>query len=37
MIRRKFYPDTLTVNGNWRVIYKFEEKNAILINYLDYH
>ena len=28
---------SVTVNGNWRVIYQFEEKNAILVNYLDYH
>ncbi|MBX9586842.1 MAG: type II toxin-antitoxin system RelE/ParE family toxin [Gammaproteobacteria bacterium] len=28
---------SVTVNGNWRVIYKFEGGNAQLIDYLDYH
>jgi proteic killer suppression protein len=28
---------SVTVNGNWRVIYKFEGGHAILIDYLDYH
>ena len=25
------------VSGNWRLIYKFEGSNAILVDYLDYH
>jgi len=28
---------SVTVNGNWRVIYKFENQNAVLVDYLDYH
>ena len=28
---------SVTVNGNWRVIYQFEGNDAILVNYLDYH
>ena len=28
---------SVSVNGNWRVIYKFEQGNAILVDYLDYH
>lgn len=28
---------SVTVNGNWRVIYRFENHDAILVNYLDYH
>ncbi len=32
---KNFY--SVTVNGNWRVIYKFEGKDAILVDYLDYH
>lgn len=31
----KFY--AVTVSGNWRLIFGFEGKNAILVNYLDYH
>lgn len=27
----------VSVNGNWRLVFKFEEGNAILVNYLDYH
>ena len=26
-----------TVNGNWRVIFKFENDNIVLVDYLDYH
>jgi len=33
--RRGYY--SVTVNGNWRVIYAFEGENAILVDYLDYH
>lgn len=28
---------SVTVNGNWRIIYGFEGTDAILVNYLDYH
>jgi len=28
---------SVSVNGNWRIIYKFEKGDAILIDYLDYH
>jgi proteic killer suppression protein len=32
---KEFY--SVTVNGNWRIIFKFEDKHAILVDYLDYH
>ncbi len=25
------------VSGNWRVTFKFEDENAIMVDYLDYH
>lgn len=28
---------SLTVNGNWRIIFKYEDGNAYVVNYLDYH
>lgn len=28
---------SVSVNGNWRVIFKFVNGNAIEIDYLDYH
>lgn len=28
---------SLTVNGNWRVIFQFENADVILVDYLDYH
>jgi len=28
---------SVTVNGNWRVIFKFTRDGAELVNYLDYH
>ncbi len=28
---------SLTVNGNWRIIFKFEQGNAYVVDYLDYH
>lgn len=28
---------SVSVNGNWRIIFKFEGEDAVLINYLDYH
>ena len=28
---------SVTVNANWRIIYKFENNHAILVDYLDYH
>ena len=27
----------VTVNGNWRVIFRFEQGNATDIDYIDYH
>ncbi|MCL1927133.1 MAG: type II toxin-antitoxin system RelE/ParE family toxin [Syntrophorhabdaceae bacterium] len=27
----------LKVSGNWRLTFRFEEKNAYLVNYQDYH
>ena len=27
----------VTVNGNWRVMFRFDGEDAILVNYLDYH
>jgi toxin HigB-1 len=27
----------VSVNGNWRVIYKFDGGHALLVDYLDYH
>ena len=28
---------SVTVNGNWRVVFYFEDKDAYLVDYLDYH
>ena len=28
---------SLTVNGNWRVIFKFEDGDVYIVDYLDYH
>ena len=28
---------SVTVNGNWRVIFKFKDGNAEVVDYLDYH
>lgn len=28
---------SVTVNGNWRVVFYFEGQDAILVDYLDYH
>ncbi|OYV32686.1 MAG: peptidase, partial [Thiomonas sp. 20-64-5] len=25
------------VNGNWRVTFKFEGSDAVLVDYVDYH
>ena len=27
----------ISVSGNWRLTFKFEEQNAVLVNYQDYH
>ncbi|MHB9119612.1 MAG: hypothetical protein ACYC2R_15280 [Burkholderiales bacterium] len=27
----------MTVSGNWRVIFRFENGEAELVDYLDYH
>ena len=32
---KSFY--SVSVSGNWRVIYRFEGQHAILVDYLDYH
>ncbi len=28
---------SITVNGNWRMIFTFEGADAVLVDYLDYH
>ena len=28
---------SITVNGNWRVIFQFQGKDVELVDYLDYH
>lgn len=28
---------SVSVNGNWRIIYEFDGGDAILVDYLDYH
>lgn len=28
---------SVTVNGNWRLIFRFADKDADLVDYLDYH
>lgn len=28
---------SVTVNGNWRLIFRFDRDNAELVDYLDYH
>ena len=28
---------SVKVNGNWRIIFMFDEQNAILVDYIDYH
>jgi proteic killer suppression protein len=28
---------SVTINGNWRITFEFEGRNAILVDYLDYH
>jgi proteic killer suppression protein len=28
---------SIKVNGNWRMTFKFENENAILVDYQDYH
>ena len=28
---------SLTVNGNWRLTFRFEGTDVILLNYVDYH
>ena len=33
--RKGFY--SVSVNGNWRVIYTFKQGHALLVDYLDYH
>lgn len=33
--RKGYY--AVTVRANWRVIFKFEKEEAILVDYVDYH
>jgi len=33
--KNEFY--SVKISGNWRIIFAFEDKDAILIDYLDYH
>lgn len=28
---------SVTVNGNWRITFKFEDGDAVLVDYQDYH
>lgn len=28
---------SLTVQANWRIIFRFEEGDAFVVDYLDYH
>ena len=28
---------SVSVNGNWRIIFKFKNNDAIEVNYIDYH
>lgn len=28
---------SVTVNGNWRIIFRFEDCNAYVVDYVDYH
>ena len=28
---------SIWVNGNWRVIFRFEDQDAVLVDYRDYH
>jgi proteic killer suppression protein len=28
---------SLVVNGNWRITFKFEGEDVVLLDYLDYH
>ena len=28
---------SVTVNANWRIVFSFDGKDAILVDYLDYH
>ena len=32
---KDFY--AVKVSGNWRIIFRFEGKDAILVDYIDYH
>lgn len=28
---------SVSVNGNWRIIFRFSSENALDVNYIDYH
>lgn len=32
---KDFY--SVTVRANWRIIFQFEDEDAVLVDYLDYH
>ena len=33
--KKKFW--SITVQANWRIIFKFEQGNVYVVDYLDYH
>jgi len=33
--KKNFY--SVHVNGNWRVVFRFEDMNVFDVDYLDYH
>ena len=28
---------SVSISGNWRIIFQFEGENALLVDYIDYH
>jgi toxin HigB-1 len=32
-----FHDWAITVNGNWRITFRFENGDALLVDYQDYH
>ena len=32
---KNFY--SVTVRANWRIIFQFDDKDAVLVDYIDYH
>ncbi|AHG64590.1 putative plasmid maintenance system killer protein [Advenella mimigardefordensis DPN7] len=37
LIGDRFAQWSLTVSGNWRITFEFENSNVFLVNYEDYH